>query len=62
MELTESTTPRSPVDRSKQPRIVHFDYDQKAPLDVQEAGVEQRGDVTIHDISYASPKGGRVPA
>src|SRR5712671_1862253 len=40
----------------------HFDYDQKAPLDVQEAGVEQRGDVTIHDISYASPKGGRVPA
>jgi cephalosporin-C deacetylase-like acetyl esterase len=40
----------------------HFDYDQKAPLDVQEAGVEQRGDVTIQDISYASPKGGRVPA
>jgi len=29
----------------------HFDYDQKAPLDVQEVGSEQRGDVTIHDIS-----------
>ena len=40
----------------------HFDYDQKAPLDIQEAGVERRGNVTIHDISYASPKGGRVPA
>src|SRR6266852_7377984 len=40
----------------------HFEYDQRASLDVQEAGVEQRGDVTIHDISYASPKGGRVPA
>jgi cephalosporin-C deacetylase-like acetyl esterase len=40
----------------------HFDYDGKAPLEVQEAGVEQRGDVGIHDISYASPKGGRVPA
>ena len=40
----------------------HFDYDQKAPLDVQEIGVEKRGEVTIHDISYASPKGGRVPA
>jgi dienelactone hydrolase len=39
-----------------------FDYDQKAPLDVQDMGVEQRGDVAIHDISYASPKGGRVPA
>jgi cephalosporin-C deacetylase-like acetyl esterase len=40
----------------------HFDYDQKDPLDVKEAGVEQRGDVAIQDISYASPKGGRVPA
>jgi cephalosporin-C deacetylase-like acetyl esterase len=40
----------------------HFDYDQKAPLDSQEIGVVQRGDVAIHDISYASPKGGRVPA
>ena len=40
----------------------HFDYDQKAPLDIQEVGVEKRGDVTIHDLSYASPKGGRVPA
>jgi len=40
----------------------HFDYDQKAPLEIREAGVEQRGDVAIHDISYASPKGGRVPA
>lgn len=40
----------------------HFDYDQKAPLDVRESGAERRGEVTIHDISYASPKGGRVPA
>jgi dienelactone hydrolase len=40
----------------------HFDYDQKVSLDMQESGVEHRGSVTIHDISYASPKGGRVPA
>jgi len=39
-----------------------FDYDHTAPLDVQEVGVEQRGGVAIHDISYVSPKGGRVPA
>jgi dienelactone hydrolase len=39
-----------------------FDYDPKAPLSIQEAGVEHRGNVAIHDISYASPKGGRVPA
>jgi dienelactone hydrolase len=40
----------------------HFDYDQKAPLDVLEVGVEHRGDVSIHHLSYASPKGGTVPA
>jgi dienelactone hydrolase len=39
-----------------------LDYDQKMPLDIQEAGVEHRGDITIHDISFASPRGGRVPA
>lgn len=40
----------------------HFDYDRKAPLDIKEAGIEHRGNVAIHDISYASPRGGRVPA
>ena len=39
-----------------------FDYDPKEPLDIQEAGVKHRGSVAIHDISYASPKVGRVPA
>lgn len=39
-----------------------FDYDSRAPLDLQEVGAEHRGRVVIHDISYASPKGGRVPA
>src|ERR1035438_3535927 len=48
---------------AQDPAILHhFDYDQKAPLDIRGVGVEQRGDVAIHDISYASPKGGRVPA
>lgn len=40
----------------------HFDYDQKASLDIKESGVQKRGDVRVYDISYASPKGGRVPA
>lgn len=40
----------------------HFDYDRTTPLDIQETGVESRGGITIHDISYASPKGGRVPS
>jgi len=40
----------------------HFEYDRTAPLDIREASVERRGRVDIHDISYASPAGGRVPA
>lgn len=40
----------------------HFDYGASAPLEVQESSVEQRGNVTIHDVTYASPNGGRVPA
>jgi len=40
----------------------NFDYDRNASLDIKEAGVERRGTVEVHDISYASPKGGRVPA
>jgi dienelactone hydrolase len=39
-----------------------FDYDRKTAIDVQEVAVKHRGEIVIHDISYASPKGGRVPA
>jgi len=40
----------------------NFDYDRNAPMDVKEAAVEQPDGISVHDISYASPKGGRVPA
>jgi dienelactone hydrolase len=39
-----------------------FDYDRNAPLDVREIGVINRNGVRIHDITYASPKSGRVTA
>src|SRR5207244_13575066 len=43
--------------------VVHrLQYERNAPLEVRETGVEQRSGVAVHDISYASPKGGRVPA
>ena len=47
-----------------QPRdwVTHFDYDKSAPLDIKTIGTDKRGDVTIYDITYASPKGGVVPA
>ncbi len=39
-----------------------FDYDAKAPLAFQERSVEEVRGVKVHDVSYASPKGGSVPA
>jgi dienelactone hydrolase len=42
--------------------VRHFDYDKQAPLGVKELGVERRGDVSVYDITYVSPKGGLVPA
>ena len=40
----------------------HFDYDQKASLNIKQVGVEQRAHATVYDITYESPKGGAVPA
>ena len=42
--------------------VRHFDYDAKAALDVKEVGVAHRSSADVHDITYASPKGGHVPA
>jgi dienelactone hydrolase len=42
--------------------VMHFDYDTQAPLDIKEISVQDRAGVTIHDITYASPEGGVVPA
>lgn len=42
--------------------VRQFDYDAKAPLDVREVGRQKRDGATIIDLSYASPRGGRVPA
>jgi len=40
----------------------HFDYDATAPLDAVEVGSARHPTGVVHDLSYASPKGGRVPA
>jgi WD40 repeat protein/dienelactone hydrolase len=40
-----------------------FDYDPQAALDIQEVGAGKHdAGFTTHDVSFASPKGGRVPA
>jgi dienelactone hydrolase len=38
-----------------------FEYDAKAPLDLREGSVETVDGVGVGDVSYASPRGGRVP-
>jgi dienelactone hydrolase len=48
---------------AQDPELVrHFDYDAKAPLGFKILGSEKRGEATVYDITYASPKGGVVPA
>ena len=42
--------------------LAHWQYDQNAPLDIQQQSLQFNDNVTIQDISFASPKGGRVPA
>lgn len=39
-----------------------FDYDAKAPVEFQQHGQEAVDSIVVADVTYASPKGGRVPA
>lgn len=48
---------------AQDPELVRrFDYNQFAPLELKTLGTEKRVDATVYDITYASPKGGVVPA
>lgn len=38
----------------------HWDYDENAPLNIKQAGIQKRDGVTIYDISFASPMGCRT--
>lgn len=40
----------------------HWDYDKSAPLNIKQAGIEERDGVTIHDISFSSPVSERSTA
>ncbi len=52
----------SPLFAQADELVRHFDYDQKAPLAIKQIGVQHRGRVDVYDITYASSKGGLVPA
>lgn len=56
---TVAAAPAAPADL---PGARLLAYDAKAPLDVQYVGRSTVEGVTVEEISYASPRGGRVPA
>ena len=57
---TIATTPLPPVEAEI---LQLFDYDASAPIDMEEVSViEMDNGYSYHEITYASPKGGRVPA
>lgn len=39
-----------------------FDYDEKISLAVEVLATHQRDGVVVEDLTYASPRGGKVPA
>lgn len=53
-------------ERSEKPSILEraklFAYDPKAPLDLTESSVETVEGVKVKQLTFASPRGGRVPA
>ncbi|MEK6333923.1 MAG: acetylxylan esterase [Acidobacteriota bacterium] len=55
--LTASSSPAQDAELLR-----HFDYDQKAPLNLKRVGVQQRAHADVYDITYDSLKGGVVPA
>jgi dienelactone hydrolase len=59
-KLPEGIDETSPVSCEKNRSL--FAYDEEAPLDIQEVSRRREEGVTVIDLSYASPKGGRVPA
>jgi len=55
-----ATTTRSQTTIDFQSLARLFDYDAKQTLDVQDKIIQEFPDVTLHDLTYTSPKGGPV--
>ena len=42
------------------PSVATFSYDKSAPLALSDSLLREEGEITVHRIAYASPKGGRA--
>ena len=49
-------------DRIFETNLHLFDYNPEEPLDIEKTGGGRTSGVTATDLTYRSPKGGRVPA
>ena len=57
-----ATLAMTPVPTAEDQALELFEYDLLAPLDVEVVTVAELTSYIHHEITYASPKGGRVPA
>lgn len=58
--VTPTITRATPIPFETLSRL--YEYDDKVPLDVQEKSAEDKEGIQVHDITYVSPKSGRVTA
>jgi len=56
LALAASSAPGQGVD---QQLLRHWDYDKNAPLNMKQAGVEDRDGAKVYDITYSAPTGDR---
>lgn len=61
-EWKESLGVRLDSEAFYQENLHEFDYDREQPLELAEVASWQEDGLTFTDITYASPKGGKVPA
>src|SRR5262245_4757840 len=58
-----SSPPRAPRAPKADARLLKlFAYDPSAPLDLRVVSSEKSNGYTLQELTYASPRGGRVPA
>jgi len=58
--LAASTLAQESSQETREALLRHWDYDHTAPINLKQAGVEDRAGVKVFDISYSAPVGDRV--
>jgi len=62
LTASAADSPKEKIPPSFEELARQFDYDRNALLNIREEKTEQRDGATVTELSYDSPRGGRVPA